>query len=326
MPEPAEPRPPFWRRPRWWLAWGAAIVTAVSVVGLAARQRDASEAINAVTAPGGLFRAEQARGTALAAVGQAVGLDEPCTAWLVDLGAPASAKALAVTAGRCVGLQDPATTITDEPLADARVLLATFAAVTTSDPVAPVAVPAEAVVWASMRGTDLAVLRLGSTYGELAAQGITPIAPVPPLPDGGQVLVAGVPIAGIDVVERHLRGSRCSVGAAVTVVEGPWRFTDVQPIGCGGILRGSAGSVAFNPEGRAVGMAITTTIGAGSASPEPGGGCGVGSPCQVAADGTTTSVPDTSYVVAVEPLVACFPAGAPTAGPDCTLPGIAAPS
>jgi hypothetical protein len=290
----------------------AALITGLAVYGVYAREREQAAAIDAPTAPGGLFREEQARGTSLTAVGSTEGLDRPCTAWLLDVGAPADAPALAVTAGRCVGIEDSTTVLADVP-ASGSVSFNTFAALTSADYVAPVVSSAERIVWASMRGTDLAVLRLGASYAELSAQGVDPIAPVSALADGGEVLVAGVPVEGVPEDEQNLRGSRCSVGATTDVAEVPWIFQSMQVSGCAGILEGSAGSPAFNSAGEAVGMVTTTTIGAPEATD-----CALGRPCEVG-QGSVSLRTDTSYVLPVGQLAGCFPGGALTLGDGCAL-------
>jgi hypothetical protein len=290
----------------------AALITGLAVYGVYAREREQTAAIDAPTSPGGLFREEQARGTSLTAVGSIEGLALPCTAWLLDVGAAPDSPALAVTAGRCVGIEDSTTVLADLPTTGS-VSFNTFAALTSADYVAPVVAPVDRILWASMRGTDLAVLRLGASYAELSAQGVDPIAPVDPLAEGGEVLVAGVPVEGVPDDEQNLRGSRCSVGATTDVAEVPWIFQAMQVSGCAGILEGSAGSPAFNPAGEAVGMVTTTTIGAPEATD-----CAAGRPCEVG-EGTVSLRTDTSYVLPVGQLAACFPEGTLTLGDDCDL-------
>jgi hypothetical protein len=303
------PRP---RRPLW-LAAIAAVLTFVAVFGIWNRQQNESAARNTPAAPTGLFQESQARGTSLTAVGRVTGMAVPCTAWLLDVDAQSTDPAYAVTAGRCAGIDDSATVLAGEPTPGAKVEFNTFASLTTAVRVSPVTVPIEEVAWASMRGTDLAILELGATYGELSAQGVAPIRPVAPLAEGGQILVASVPVAGIGPDEQHLRGSRCEIGASTTVVEGPWVFRDVGSSDCEGILGGSAGAPAFNPAGEAVGMVATSTI----AAPE-GADCGVGRPCAVAS-GSVAMQPDTTYLVELARIGSCFADGGFALGGDCPL-------
>lgn len=296
-----------------WLAVLAALITGLALFGVHARTQGQAEAAGATTAPAELLGELQARGTSLTAVGRAVGLDRPCTAWLVDAGADLASAAYAVTAGRCVGIDDSATVLAGVPLPGAAVELSTFAAEEPGEAPAPVTIPVVEVVWASVRGTDLAVLRLGATYRDLDGRGIRPIRPVAPLPESGQVLIAGVPVEGVPEDQQRLRGSRCAVGVTTDVAEVPWLVRDVQASGCVGILEGSAGSPAFNPQGEAVGMVSTTTIGA-----EQVNDCAPGRPCEVG-QGTVSFRADTSYLVAVGGLGACFPQGVFDHGGSCPL-------
>lgn len=300
------------RRPLW-LAALAALLTFLALYGIWVRQQNESTSMNTPAAPTGLFQEGQARGTSLTAVGRLTGMAIPCTAWLLDVGGEPTDSAYAVTAGRCTGIDDASTVLAAQPTPGATVEFNTFASLTTAERVTPVTAPVEQVAWASVRGTDLAVLELDATYGELAAQGVAPIRPVAPLEDGGQILVASVPVAGIAPAEQHLRGSRCAVAGSTAVVEGPWVLRQAQPSDCEGILEGSAGAPAFNPAGEAVGMVATSTI----AAPE-GTDCTIGRPCQIDS-GTVAIQPDTTYLVGVDGLAGCFADGGLVLGEGCPL-------
>lgn len=292
----------------------AALITLLAVYGVYSREKGQSASLDSPTAPGGLFQESQARGTSLVAVGKVEGLPLPCTAWLLDTGAAPEAPALAVTAGRCVGIDDATTIVTELPVSGASVEFNTFASLTTAVSVEPVPADVEAVAWASMGASDVAVLRLGATYGELAARGVQPIDPVATPGQGGQILVAGVPVEGIGADQQDLRGSRCEIGATTDLAESPWVWHAMRATGCDGILEGSAGSPAFNPDGAAVGMVTTTTIAA-----EPGPDCSLGRPCEVR-EGTVAVEPDRTYLVQVAGIERCFPDGRFRAAEGCPLP------
>jgi hypothetical protein len=301
-------------RTRRWLAIGAALLTALAVLGLWDRTTREAEPMSDETAdPAGLFLASQASGTSLAAVGRLDGLPLPCTAWLLEVGAPASAPGIAVTSGRCVGIDDSTTVLLDEPVRDAALLLRHFAPVTSAKPADSIPVPVEAVEWASTRWRDLALLRLAATYGELAEQGVRPIPAVAAPAEGTAILVAGVPVDGIPPEQRYLRGSRCTIGGTTTLVEQPGLFEDVRASDCTGILGGSSGSAALNPDGAAVGMVTSTTIGGGD-----DGSCAMGSPCEVGPDGVRSAA-DATYLAAVDDLPACFADGTFRLGGACRL-------
>lgn len=296
-----------------WLAALAALITAVAVFGIYSRENSDTPDLDSPTSPAGLFQASQAAGTSLTGVGRTIGLAEPCTAWLIDVGGSPATQAYAVTNGRCVGATDPAAVVSDQSVGNAVVEFNAFAALTSAVLPDLVQAPISEVVWASTRGTDLAVLRLASTYGELEEQGVRTIEAVPPLDQGSEILIAGVPVEDIAADEQFLRGSRCTVGETTDVLENGWLWRDEQASDCHGILDGSGGSPVFNPAGNAVAMVNTSTIGA-----TPGTACYDGQPCQVS-DGGVSVEPDTSYMVPVEALAACFPEAEFSLGGSCSL-------
>lgn len=308
---PAQPR----SRRNVLLAILAAAITFAAVYGTWQQQRAEQEAGTSPQAPGGLFLETQARGTALTAAGGTTGLSEPCTAWLLDTGGAPGDDAFAVTAGRCVGIEDGATVISAEPPGGVATLdLNDFARVTSSAPVTVVTVPIEEVTWASRRWTDLAILRLGTTYGALAQQGIDPIPAVAPPVEGEELLVASVPVEGVPNDQRHLRGSRCATGLTTSVAEAGLLWRDSRATDCEGILEGSFGAPVLNPAGEAVAMVIASTI----AAPD-GADCAAGRPCEVR-DGAVQGVaPDTTYVQAVQGLERCFAEGVLRLGDGCPL-------
>lgn len=312
LPTPGDEVAPPRRRPLWMAAL-AVMVTLLAVIGVYTRASREADAPGGPSSPGGLLQEAQARGTSLTSVGRAVGLPSPCTAWLLETGAGGSDAAYAVTAGRCVGIDDSSTVVSRQAVTDASIEFNSFAAPTGASGSEPVVADVTQVTWASTRGTDLAVLRLGSTYEELADRGVRAIVAVAPPAEGGQILVAGVPVQGIAEEQMRLRGSRCSIGATVDVAEEPWTFQQMQASDCAGMLEGSAGSPAFNPAGEAVGMVTATTVSA----PE-GVDCGAGRPCEVG-DGSTSVKGDTSYLVAVDVLSGCFPDGRFALGAGCGL-------
>ncbi len=296
-----------------WLAALAAVITGLAVFGIYTRENSASPDLDSPTSPAGLFQAAQAADTSLTGVGRTIGLSEPCTAWLLDVDGPAASPAYAITNGRCVGATDRAGVVSDQAVGNAVVEFNAFAALTSAVLPDLVQAPVSEVVWASTRGTDLAVLRLASTYGELADQGVRAIEAVPTLDQGAEILIAGVPVEDIAASEQFLRGSRCTVGETTDVLEDGWFWRDEQASDCHGILDGSGGSPVFNPAGNAVAMVNTSTIGA-----QDRAACSDGRPCEVT-DGGVAVKPDTSYMVAVDALAQCFPEGEFTLGGACTL-------
>ncbi len=297
-----------------WLAALAALVTFLALYGAYARQNSDGGGQDSPASPGGLFQQAQATGTSLTAVGRTSGLEQPCTAWLLDAGAAGEGSAYAMTSARCVGQTDPSSIVAGEDVPDATVEFNAFAPLTTARQPDLVTAPIEAVEWASVRGTDMAVLRLGATYAELAERGVRPIDPVAAAEKGAEILIAGVPVEGIAPNQQFLRGSRCQVGETTDLLEDALLGYDLQGSDCAGILEGSAGSPVFNPAGEAVAMVTTTTIGATQET-----ACALGLPCEVAEDGRIAVKDDTSYMVPVAALASCFPEGTFTLGGGCAL-------
>ncbi|MCU0283147.1 MAG: serine protease [Candidatus Nanopelagicales bacterium] len=295
----------------------AALLVGIAVVGLRDRAERQSQAASTASTPGAAFDERQGRGTSLPAVGRLRGLAGPCTAWLL---APVGlsplerddAPAHVLTAGRCAGIEDSATVLSRIPVEGAAVEFALFSA-RGGGAASSLTVPVVAIAWASVRGTDLAVLRLAAVYGGLADQGIPAIEATAAPVDGQQILVAGVPVAGVPSDEVLLRGSRCQVERTTDLADGPWVLRDTAAIGCGGILEGSFGSPALDPAGRAVGLVAASTIGA---IPSPD--CAAGRPCEVG-EGSIAFRADTSYLVGVAGVGRCLTLRGLRLGGQCPL-------
>ena len=223
-------------------------------------------------------------------------------------------QAYAVTSARCVGQTDPTTVMAGQDLEDATVAFNAVAPPASARQPDLVQVPIEAVEWASVRGTDLAVLRLGATYDELAGRGVRPIDAVAAPEEGAEILIAGIPVEGIEPNQQYLRGSRCQVGETSDVLEEGLLGHDAQASDCAGILGGSQGSPVFNPAGAAVAMVTTTSIGATEKIE-----CALGLPCQVSEDGGISVKENTNYMLPVAALAGCFPKGGFTLGGACEL-------
>ena len=114
------------RRPIW-LAILATMVAFLAIYGVWNRQTSHADRDRSAESPGDQLQAATAEGTSLAAVGRATGLDSPCTVWLLDVDAPETANAYAVTTGTCVGVADPTSILTAEPVEGATAAFRAFA-------------------------------------------------------------------------------------------------------------------------------------------------------------------------------------------------------
>jgi hypothetical protein len=173
------------------------------------------------------------------------------------------------------------------------------------------------ITYSSMNQTDLAVLRLNATVGQLRAQGIEPIQiHNSPLASGSPIQVIGAPSG------EYLRHVACQQGPRVDVTEFVWVWSQLQSNDCAQIYPGMSGSPVFDPVSRkAVGVINTTTVGMSETR-----NCYLSSPCEISAQGTRPRA-QTSYAVPIDGLAACFVQGqwAPQAG-VCPLPLASGPA
>ena len=232
---------------------------------------------------------------ALSGIAQLFGPSGTCTAFLVALG-PLDGPATALTNGHCVGILDAMTVIVDQPVADMALRFRLYG----DTPDAVVTVPVTAVAYGSMRTTDVAVLQLGATRGDV--QGLASYSLGAPPASGGGIEVVGVPAAGIEPSEWLLRGGSCTAGATVRLVEWEWLWDAAITNDCAGLLGGSSGAPLFAGADRAVAVGIlnTTTIGA-----PPGGACDLGRPCEITAGGIVEEA-DRGYAMPVGAWAACW--------------------
>lgn len=177
--------------------------------------------------------------------------------------------------------------------------------------------------YSTMRHTDLAIVRLDATLGELVDLGARPIRIADAEPAAGSPVVnIGVPVAGLDPDEWVMRRGDCTLGEQHTVIEFGWLWFGAWANDCPGIIQGSSGSPLLAVDDadaptKIVGMINTTSFGVTAAD---GGACFINRPCQVTADGVAM-VEDTSYAQSVAGVGRCFDAttGGFALGGDCPL-------
>lgn len=232
---------------------------------------------------------------AFSGVGQLSGHGSTCTAFLLDAG-PVDGPASAMTNGHCVGIFDSETVIRDGVGADGRVTFRRFA----DTPDAHTDLAVRTVRYATIRGTDVAVLELVATRADLAELAANRLAGPPA--EGAIVRPVGIPVAGLDESAWVLRGATCTTGATTRLVEWEWVWDAATSSDCTGILPGSSGSPVFAAADPTtmVGVVNTTTIGA-----TPGPTCSLGAPCEITAAGVTPQV-DRTYTMPVAAWASCF--------------------
>lgn len=240
-----------------------------------------------------------------------------CTGTLIDTGV-ADAPAYILTNGHCtgdIGRSAQGVTVGEEWFGTAD-----FFAAEGNDAVLPV--EAEVLEYSTMRGRDLAIVRLDSTLGELEQQGVQPVPITENEPEAGTAVVnIGVPVQELDPDDWVLRRGLCSLGEQHTLIESSWLWFQAWSNDCPGIVQGSSGSPLLTTDDTGAPDAIVSMINTTSwgVTAADGGPCFINRPCQVTADGAEM-VEETSYGVSVAGVNRCFTdAGEFMLGGECPL-------
>lgn len=202
-----------------------------------------------------------------------------CTATLVagSVAPSSGAAALVLTAGHCVGGDFDANEVrVDQAARDGwRFTPAYFR----DNQAEHRDIAVDRVLYATMKGVDVAVLRLKTTYGELAAMGVRPLTlVVRAQSEGLPVELVHVPVSGIADDDRFLRLSRCVAGGRTPIFEGnrPWYWPTASMTRCAGVAGGSSGAPVLLSGTAGVLGVMGTKV-------DPSlMGCGLNRPCEAA--------------------------------------------
>jgi hypothetical protein len=125
-----------------------------------------------------------------------------------------------------------------------------------------VTVRARVIGWSTMKGVDLALVELGATLGDLAAQGIRPLRLASSEPQAGRaVFWTGISGSPIPPELQFLRLGRCTVGNTVQLIEGSWIWNNDLSNDCPDLYAGASGSPLFDAaSGDVIGVVSTTTL------------------------------------------------------------------
>lgn len=242
--------------------------------------------------------------------------DSACTgAFLKPLAGsvPASAPAYVVSNGHCLGFLQTNEVILDR----ARTGPVTFRRFAdTSDREEHFNIAR--VAYATMKGTDLAILELDASYGQVEARGLRPLEiQMEPAAPGERVVAVGVPVTGVPQDEQYLREADCTITGRTQLMEFHWTWYGFLRTDCADIKAGSSGSPLISSRtGRLVGIVNTTTQGAAHIG--PGFACYLGVPCEIGRDNNPVTVAGATYAIPVAGLENCF---APTGRLDTTRGG-----
>lgn len=218
------------------------------------------------------------------------------TAFTVDEGHRTPAYVL--TNGHCADFPGANQVLIDRPATGHRVVFNYFV----DTPADRRTVTVRRIVYATMKGIDLALLELDARFGDLVDQGYQPwrLARVPG-PSTEPAVVVGAP-QGASASASFLRLASCrEEGIASNVLEFTWHWFDAGRNRCADIRPGSSGSpVISRGTGRVLALVNSTTAGA-----VPFTDCFLDHPCE-ASPGSTAGRADTNYASGVWSLAGCF--------------------
>lgn len=157
--------------------------------------------------------------------------------------------------------------------------------------------PITQIEWSTMRGIDIAILKLDRSLGQLITDGITPLKlATQPLAVDSDVLVVGAPMDG------HVQRAACLQEYSADVFEAGWAWPGQLSNRCRDVQPGISGSpVLSRYNNEIVAIVGTTTQGSGLSR------CTRNAPCEVS-NGDSIKIPETNYATAAAQLDQCFAA------------------
>ncbi|BCS35188.1 trypsin [Luteitalea sp. TBR-22] len=213
---------------------------------------------------------------------------------------PGDAPAYVATNGHCSDFPGPNEVLPDRPVSRHTVTFDYFVDTRASQ----VIVPVSRVVYASMKGQDIAVLELEARYADLARQGLAGWRPAERLPaDTEPVVTVGAPLQQ-DSSKAYLRLAACDLeGHAPVVQEYVWHWYDFMRLACRGVAPGSSGSpVISRVSGHVIGLLNTTTQGGRA----PYTACALDHPCEPQGSADPVGLQEMSYATPLVRLGRCF--------------------
>lgn len=224
-----------------------------------------------------------------------------CTAFFIDTNGDKKAPAYALTNGHCydgINFPSPQEILINQP-SNLVFKLNYFK----DERVRARPVPVRRVVYATMKGTDITILELGTTYKQLVKEGFTPlkIAEVSP-PVGEPVEVVGIPMRGVEPARSFLHRAVCQIGESVNVREDVYQWEQSIRNRCS-VVGGMSGSPIVSLKSNQV-VAIANTGVDDEAMKQPE--CSINRPCEVSSDGRVTTFPKENYAQRVSDIPSCF--------------------
>ena len=229
-----------------------------------------------------------------------------CSAALIETEGGSGAPAYVLTNGHCVGaglLSANGVTIDEEANGQKKMYFKYYVENGEED---YLVVDNKTIKFASMDGTDVALVELDTTLGELKSQGITAFKISASKPNlCTQARNVGVPLSGVDSTSVGLRLSDCYIGDEVSLNEGDYRFSESIRHRCS-IVGGNSGSPIFNRQDGTIIGVVNTAVNDNADGLED---CSLNKPCELASGGTVAVEPKENYGQYVDFLAACFSDG-----------------
>ena len=247
---------------------------------------------------------DAADGGAYNAVGRVSGLLQ-CTGFVVDTEQNDNAPAYVITNAHCIQDYALPSTLSDVAVGesvtdyDFSITLNFF-----HDSDNQLEIPITEIAYSTMKGTDLAILKLDRDLSELREAGIKPLrlGAIPAGAAAPSINVPGAPMFN-GRGQDFLRLDQCQITARSALMEWFWYWRDAFVTDCEAIAEGNSGSPLLLPSGKAVGIINTSTAKATDSET-----CYLGLPCEVNESGYQFKL-DRSYAMPLEPLMACFTRG-----------------
>ncbi len=226
-----------------------------------------------------------------------------CTGTVIDTGVE-EGPAYLITNGHCtgdVGRAPQAVTVGEEWFGQAFLL-------DTHDNPSPLMVTAEALEYSTMRGRDVAIVRLQESLGELKALGIVPIPIIDEEPaPGTAVRNIAAPVQGLDWDDWVLRSGDCTLTRRTDLLEFRWLWAGSWANDCPGVRMGSSGSPLLTLDDEGGPVAITAVINTTTWGSTAGNGglCSLNRPCEFTDKGLAM-VEETSYATSAAGVGRCI--------------------
>jgi hypothetical protein len=156
------------------------------------------------------------------------------------------------------------------------------------------------ILYATMKNSDMALLQLPLTQGELIRTGVKPLSIARQVASPGQQIdVVGVPGQVVPDNRQFLHRSSCLLGPTVRVKEGIYQWTQALRNRCS-VVGGMSGSPMISG-GQAVGI-----INTGGGYDRVNNLCALNNPCELTANGRPLDTVNENYGQQLDRLPSCF--------------------